>query len=348
MSASATSCSCPSTRGTTATRRRRSPIVWGRSGVGNLFQPGVTDRRVADVRAVQRRVRAAYNTDTNNWAPNLGFAWTVGGNPAIPRARCSATETATACCAPATRWATTGRARRISPARSTTIPASSLTANRNHALNNLGTPGSIFLRDPAPRSAAANMPHRTHLPADRRRHRRHHGLRPDTAGAVRDDVDRRLAAQADARHGRRGALRRHALARSRGRPTTTTRSTSSRTASWTSSGARRQNLRANIAARHVGNTFRVHAAPPGTSPLPIFLAHFNGVGAAGAGNPANYTGTNWTSTTFLGFLAEFNPQPASRRRRHQRRLGLIGNADVPHQACRRRACLRTSGRSTPT
>ena len=48
---------------------------------------------------------------------------------------------------------------------------------------------------------------------------------------------------------------------------------------------------------------------PGTSPLPIFLAHFNGIGAAGASNPANYTGTNWTSGTFLPFLAEFNPNP---------------------------------------
>ncbi len=66
------------------------------------------------------------------------------------------------------------------------------------------------------------------------------------------------------------------------------------------------NLQANIAAGR-GATFAYTGA--GTSPLPIMLAHFNAQGAANAGNAAAYTGANWTSATFLGFLAARNPNP---------------------------------------
>ena len=174
----------------------------------------------------------------------------------------------------------------------------------------------------------ANMPSTTGLPDDRRHHRRHHRVRAEAAGAVRDDVDRRLAAQARSQHGRRGALRRHALApvladlqlqrdqhRRERLPERVPRSRS-RTSS------------ANIAADR-GNTF-AYTGAPGTSPLPIFLAHFNAIGASGAGNTANYTGTNWTNATFLGFLAKFNPSrtasptPATDR--------LIGNATFRNNA----------------
>ena len=44
-------------------------------------------------------------------------------------------------------------------------------------------------------------------------------------------------------------------------------------------------------------------------PLPIFLAHFNAQNSSRAGDAALYTGTNWTSAAFLGFLAENNPNP---------------------------------------
>ncbi len=67
------------------------------------------------------------------------------------------------------------------------------------------------------------------------------------------------------------------------------------------------NLQANIAAGR-GNTF-AYTGAPATSPLPTFLAFFNGLNAANAGNAAMYTGTNWTNATFLGYLARFNPNP---------------------------------------
>jgi Carboxypeptidase regulatory-like domain/TonB-dependent Receptor Plug Domain len=69
------------------------------------------------------------------------------------------------------------------------------------------------------------------------------------------------------------------------------------------------NLQANIAAGR-GNTF-AYTGAPGTAALPTFAAFFNGVSAANASNTALYTGTNWTNSTFLGFLAPLNPQPFS-------------------------------------
>ena len=45
----------------------------------------------------------------------------------------------------------------------------------------------------------------------------------------------------------------------------------------------------------------------GTSPLPIYLAHFTGLRASQAGNAANYTNANFTNTTFVGRLNQREP-----------------------------------------
>jgi len=68
-----------------------------------------------------------------------------------------------------------------------------------------------------------------------------------------------------------------------------------------------KNLAANIAGGR-GNTF-AYTGAAGTAPLPIFLAYYNGQPSSNAGNTAAYTGTNWTNTTFLGFLSPLNPNP---------------------------------------
>ena len=68
-----------------------------------------------------------------------------------------------------------------------------------------------------------------------------------------------------------------------------------------------KNLAANIAGGR-GNTF-AYTGAAGTAPLPIFLAYYNGQPSSNAGNTAAYSGTNWTNTTFLGFLSPLNPNP---------------------------------------
>jgi hypothetical protein len=75
------------------------------------------------------------------------------------------------------------------------------------------------------------------------------------------------------------------------------------------------NLQANIAAGR-GNTFAFTGAP-GTTPLPIMLAFFNGRGAPQASIASSYTGGNWTSQTFVNFLAARNPNP----------FGMVANDD---------------------
>lgn len=67
------------------------------------------------------------------------------------------------------------------------------------------------------------------------------------------------------------------------------------------------NLAANIAAGR-GATF-AYTGAAGTSPLPTLLGFYNGQGAARAGDPAAYTGTNWTNATFQAFLAARAPNP---------------------------------------
>lgn len=68
------------------------------------------------------------------------------------------------------------------------------------------------------------------------------------------------------------------------------------------------NLQANIANGR-GQTFAYFGAGTGTSPLPIFLASFNGLSTTNAGNTSKYTGSNWTNATFTGFLNPQNPSP---------------------------------------
>ena len=77
-----------------------------------------------------------------------------------------------------------------------------------------------------------------------------------------------------------------------------------------------------------GATF-AYTGAAGTVPLPIFLAYFNAQNALERRRRrALYTGTNWTSAAFLGYLARNNPNPfgfmcnnaggCTTRNRHQR------------------------------
>jgi hypothetical protein len=52
--------------------------VWGVSGVGNLFKPGVMTGSVPEFRAVSPGT-AAYNTNWKQFSPSVGFAWRLPG-----------------------------------------------------------------------------------------------------------------------------------------------------------------------------------------------------------------------------------------------------------------------------
>jgi hypothetical protein len=66
------------------------------------------------------------------------------------------------------------------------------------------------------------------------------------------------------------------------------------------------NLRANIAAGR-GATFAYLGGGTGTFPLPIYLANLTGKNRALAGDPAQYTGTNWTNSAQVNQLGRILP-----------------------------------------
>jgi hypothetical protein len=70
------------------------------------------------------------------------------------------------------------------------------------------------------------------------------------------------------------------------------------------------NLQANMAAGR-GNNFKYYGPDTGTYALPITLAYFSGIPASQASDPTKYTSTNFTSTTWVGYLAKYNPVPYS-------------------------------------
>ena len=67
------------------------------------------------------------------------------------------------------------------------------------------------------------------------------------------------------------------------------------------------NLASGVAAR--ANSFAYFGPGTGTSPLPIYLANFNGRPQSQSGDQSLYTGTNWTNTARLAELAQRNPSP---------------------------------------
>lgn len=67
------------------------------------------------------------------------------------------------------------------------------------------------------------------------------------------------------------------------------------------------NLQANIAGGK-GNTF-AYTGVTGTSPLPAILGYFSGLTGADVNNPAKYTSSLFTNSTFVNPLAAANPAP---------------------------------------
>ena len=92
-----------------------------------------------------------------------------------------------------------------------------------------------------------------------------------------------------------------------------------------------QNLQANIAAGR-GNNFRYAGPNTGTSPLPIYLAYFGG--STAAATPGAYSSPLFQDNTFVTQLARFLPQPYAAanaldadatRRANATRAGLPAN-----------------------
>jgi hypothetical protein len=301
--------------------------VWGRSGIGNLFMPGTLPGQ-PPVFTQYNKGEGAYNTDTNNWAPSVGFAWTIGGSSNSLLGSVLGREEGDS----VIRGGYTMGYNRPGMSDFTGAfganPGVALTATRNHALGNLGTAGSILLRNPASLGPPPGLPlTRTYPMSDvvtgditifdenlqvpyamtwtagwQRK------LTADTVVEARYVGTRSLQSWQTYNYNEINIVENNFLNEFR---------------------LAQGNLAANIAAGR-GNTF-AYTGVAGTNPLPIFAAHYNAVSAANANNPAAYTGNNWTNSTFLGFLARFNPQPYSFASTNATN-GLLGNATFRNNA----------------
>jgi hypothetical protein len=280
--------------------------ICGPSGVNangscNVFQPGVMPGQKGFFRQFDKGVNA-YNIDRNNFAPSIGAAWSLGGGPlgsifgreegdsvlrggyTLAYDRPGMSDFATAI---------------------DDNPGISQTANRNYTLGNLGTPGAVLLRNRADLGPPSFQNRRVYPMTD-----------VVTGDIMTFDQNLQTPYSQTWTGGWQRKLGRDLAFEAR---YVGTRSLGSwqtynfnevnivETGFLDEFRAAQRNLQANIAAGR-GNTF-AYTGAPGTSPLPIFLALFNGRPRGDASATGAYTGSGWTSSTFQAFLAARNPNP---------------------------------------
>jgi hypothetical protein len=285
--------------------------VCGVSGVSpnggcNLFQPGVMPG--IHPQFVQfNKGEGAYETDWNNVAPSLGFAWTLGGRSGLLGKVLGSQEGdsvlragyALAYDRPGTSDFTGGI---------DDNPGIAITASRTVSNGLLGTPGSILLRNRADLGPPALPTTRTYPMTDLVTEDVHiyapnlqtpysqtwtagwqRKLTRDTAIEARYVGTRSLHGWTDYNYNELNIVENHFVDEFR---------------------LAQQNLQANNAAGGSrAGSFAYFGPDTGTNPLPIFLAYFTGRGADQASAASSYTGTLWTSATFRDPLAIWNPQP---------------------------------------
>jgi hypothetical protein len=277
--------------------------LWGVSGVNNLFMPGVMTGVKPTFIPYTEGTRA-YKTDKNNFAPNLGFAWTPNFKSSFFRSFLGGDGDSVLRGGYSLAYNRPGMSDF-----NTAIddnPGINFVADRNHTIGNLGTPGTVFLRD---RTAlgAPNFPLTRQYPMTDNRDGDIHVFDPNlqtpyaqtwTAG-----WQRKLGAKTSAEIRYVGT-----------RADQLWNDFNFNEVNIVENGfldefrLAQQNLRANVAAGR-GAHFRYMGPGTGTVPLPIYLAYFTGTPGAQANDAARYSNALFQDTTFVGQLATQYPQP---------------------------------------
>ena len=276
--------------------------VFGVSGTGNLFKPGTLTGRAPTFRQLKENERP-YPMDWNNVAPSIGAAWSPTARGGFLR-RLTGDGSLVLRGGYAMSYSRNGLGTFTGAIGAN--PGVSLNVFRSVALGNLGSL-PVLLREPS-RLGPAAFPRTfvepysevvtgdiTVFSPD---------LRVPTAQTWQAGIQRAL--------GQRMAFEvRYVGSRSDGNWRTNNNYnelTIVENGFLDEFKLAQANLQANVAAGR-GGTFAYMGPGTGTSPLPIFLAYFNGVGRDRAGDAALYTSANFRSSTFLNPLARFNPNP---------------------------------------
>jgi hypothetical protein len=246
---------------------------------------------------------SAYNTDKNNFAPSLGVAWTLPARGGFVGSVFGSEEGDSVLRAGYTLGYNRPGMSDFTGAIDDN-PGIAQTHSRNHTLGNLGTPGTIFFRNPGDLGPLPFSPTRQYPMTD-----------VVTGDILAFDPNLQVPYSQTWTAGWQRKLTRDMAIEAR---YVGTRSLQS----WLNYNYNevnivengfldefrlaQQNLTANIAAGR-GANFRYFGAGTGTSPLPIFLAYFTG--RNDANNTAGYSNSNFASSTFLADLAIRNPDP---------------------------------------
>jgi hypothetical protein len=288
--------------------------AWGVSGLApgctasapspqncNLFKPGVLQGRTPEFVQLEEG-RPAYGIDWNNVAPRVGVVWTPAIEDGVLRRLVGAPGDTAIRAGWSRSFNREGMANFTD--RFGSNPGITITANRDPALGNFG-PVPLLLRDadrlgPPPFAETPVYPMRQIITGSL------NTFDPDLKVPYSDSwqvgVQRAISSNM-------AVEVRYVGTRSRDLWT----NYNYNEANIVENGfleefrAAQGNLQANLAAGR-GATF-AYTGAPGTRPLPIYLAYFNGLAAAHAGDPSAYTGALWTSTLFINPLARFHPQP---------------------------------------
>jgi hypothetical protein len=313
--------------------------ICGRSGVNpqtvcNLFQPGSQPGSVSQYQNLTANTNA-YKTDTNNLAPTLGLTWRPSAEKGLFRSILGNDGDTVMRAAYTLAYSRGGMADFTAIYGSN--PGITLTANRTQGLNNLVTDAAglpLLLRQ----TGRLGPPAFQQTP-----------VYPNS-GIVTDEIDTfdphlQVPYAQSYTAGWQRAINRSTALEVRYVGTRFLQSfvdynfneINTKENGFLDEFRKAQaNLQANIAAGPgtgcIGgvttsgcqNNF-AYTGAPGTSPLPIFAAAYNIVPAAQSGDASKYTGSNWTNTTFLGFLARYQPNPGGFASTNTTN-GLIGNS----------------------
>ena len=290
--------------------------VWGVSGVGNLFKPGVLEGRKPVFMPFKKGTRA-YNIDKNNFAPSLGLAWTPGARTGF-LGRIIGNDGDTVLRAG---YAYAYNRPGMSSFRGiyTANPGITLNTDRTTGLNNLVLDGAglpLLFRDrarlgPPAFPATQITPYSDVITEDVNMF--HPNLQVPYTQTYTAGIQRKI--------GRDMAIEVRYVGTHHLQPWDTVNYNE---ANIIENGflnefrKAQDNLRANMAAGPgagcVGGVTTTncqlnfaYTGAPGTSPLPIYLAYL--VGSRDVGNPLAYSGTSWASTNFTTPLAVYNPNP---------------------------------------